>query len=482
MPELRWTLLIIGGLFVVGLALWEIRRQRQAPRQNRVDSGGPSMEAGSSSGSSPSSVGFGDGSRVRNEPVITLPELQPMDGRGEPRMSARREPTPDPPIVEVDDAAFSRLQEGAAGSTDPEIAYTEDTIALTAGDESDLDADLRDAVARRAGLGGSAAHAEDAAEVDGAEPATRAAPDYTVSDLAPSERAASQVAARGGASARAAPDHGASDAAARAASQSAARGEAGPDAADAGSHAAGAGSSSSARTSSHVAPSEAASFAASANADVPADDAATHGADEAPPSESVGFATDTDDQHTPAPRPLEAHPRPAHEAAPAGATAAGAPVVDWPTETSRKIVALRLVSQPAARFQGRAVRQALAAEGFVLGKFDIFHKAGPDDRAVLSAASLTKPGTFAMNTIDGQRFGGISLFAVLPGPLPPQETFDELLHTARALNDRLQGALQDERGEPLTPMRSASIRQSLSEGNGSTGSGASAEPLSETRQ
>jgi cell division protein ZipA len=155
------------------------------------------------------------------------------------------------------------------------------------------------------------------------------------------------------------------------------------------------------------------------------------------------------------------------EACPADATPAGTPIVEWPGEADRRIVALRLVSNPAARFLGRNLRMALAAEGFVLGKFDIFHKPGPDARAVLSAASLTKPGTFAPATIDGQRFGGLSLFAVLPGPLPPQQTFDELLSAARNLNDRLQGALQDERGEPLTPMRSASIRESLASENGS---------------
>ncbi len=80
---------------------------------------------------------------------------------------------------------------------------------------------------------------------------------------------------------------------------------------------------------------------------------------------------------------------------------------------------------------------------------------------MLSAASLTKPGTFSLSTMDSQRFGGLSLFAVLPGPLSPTATFDELLTTARSLNDRLRGALQDERGEPLTPVRSASIRDSL---------------------
>jgi FtsZ-interacting cell division protein ZipA len=168
-------------------------------------------------------------------------------------------------------------------------------------------------------------------------------------------------------------------------------------------------------------------------------------------SASVGYVRDED-----------AQPEEHGEAA----SAASGPIVDWPGEENRKIIALRLVSGPTARFLGRNVRMALAAEGFVLGKFDIFHKPGPDARALLSAASLTKPGTFASSTIDGQRFGGLSLFAVLPGPLPAQQTFDELLSTARNLNDRLQGALQDERGEPLTPMRSASIRDSLANGQG----------------
>ena len=197
-------------------------------------------------------------------------------------------------------------------------------------------------------------------------------------------------------------------------------------------------------------------------------------------SPSVGFVRreEATDETTGEWQPPVRQPAPpAADYVPAGAVAAGDPIVDWPGEESRKIVALRLVSAPTARFNGRAVRQALVAEGFVLGKFDIFHKPGPDARAMLSAASLTKPGTFAMNTIDAQRFGGLSLFAVLPGPLPAQQTFDELLTAARNLNDRLQGALQDERGEPLTPMRSSSIRDSLASGPGSRGTNGHAEPI-----
>lgn len=136
------------------------------------------------------------------------------------------------------------------------------------------------------------------------------------------------------------------------------------------------------------------------------------------------------------------------------------PIVDWPSEDVRRILALRLVSA-GERFQGRALRQALAAEGFLFGRFSIFHKPGADARALVSAASLSKPGTFTPDSMDSQRFAGLNLFAILPGPLNPTEAFEELLSSARSLNDRLQGGLQDEHGRPLTPSQIAIIRDSL---------------------
>jgi len=137
------------------------------------------------------------------------------------------------------------------------------------------------------------------------------------------------------------------------------------------------------------------------------------------------------------------------------------PIVDWPPDSMRRIVALRLIAPSSERFAGRAIRQALAAEGFVLGRFAIFHKPDEQNRAVLSAASLANPGTFNLETMDTQRFGGLSLFIVLPGSSPPPKAFEELLAAARNLNERLQGALQDERGGPLTPTRIAAIREGL---------------------
>jgi len=140
------------------------------------------------------------------------------------------------------------------------------------------------------------------------------------------------------------------------------------------------------------------------------------------------------------------------------------PLVDWPPDEERRILAVRLVAPPAERFGGRSLRQALAAEGFVLGQFAIFHKPDEERRAVLSAASLTRPGTFDMQTMDSQHYGGLSLFAVLPGPKSPPQAFEELVFTARNLNERLHGVLQDERGTPLTTARIAQLREQLSDG------------------
>lgn len=138
------------------------------------------------------------------------------------------------------------------------------------------------------------------------------------------------------------------------------------------------------------------------------------------------------------------------------------PIVEWPPEESRHIVALRLVAAQE-RFAGRALRQALAAEGFLLGKFDIFHKPDAAHRAIVSAASLTRPGTFELQTMDSQRYAGLNLFVVLPGPLPGDLAFDELVDVAHNLCERLQGELQDARGEALTGEGIEALRASLLE-------------------
>ena len=136
-------------------------------------------------------------------------------------------------------------------------------------------------------------------------------------------------------------------------------------------------------------------------------------------------------------------------------------VLAWPSESERRIVTLRVIPRTEPRFQGRALRQAFSAAGFWHGPLDIYHLPDEGGRVVLSAAALAQPGTFDPSIMDSQRFSGLNLFAVLPGPKPERETFDELVHAARQLADRLDGKLADQHGEELTPQRVARLRQSL---------------------
>lgn len=134
-------------------------------------------------------------------------------------------------------------------------------------------------------------------------------------------------------------------------------------------------------------------------------------------------------------------------------------VVDWPPESERRIVNLRIVPSRAERFGGRALRLALTAAGFEHGRFGIFHLPGPAGRALLSAASLSRPGILDPDNMDFQHFGGLNLFAVLPGPLPPDATVDRLAGAAGDIAQRLEGRVQDETGMPLDTGRMDSLRR-----------------------
>jgi cell division protein ZipA len=136
-------------------------------------------------------------------------------------------------------------------------------------------------------------------------------------------------------------------------------------------------------------------------------------------------------------------------------------VLAWPGESERRIVTLRVLPKTEPRFAGRSLRQAFGSAGFWHGPLDIYHLADAEGRVIISAAALAQPGTFDPSIMDSQRFSGLNLFAVLPGPLPEREAFDELVHAARALAERLDARITDQHGEELTAQRISRLRQSL---------------------
>lgn len=136
-------------------------------------------------------------------------------------------------------------------------------------------------------------------------------------------------------------------------------------------------------------------------------------------------------------------------------------VLAWPRESERRIVTLRVIPGSEPRFAGRTLRQAFASAGFWHGPLDIYHLPDDEGRVVVSAAALAQPGTFDPSIMDSQRFSGLNLFTVLPGPMSERDAFDALVGAARVLAERLEGAITDQHGEELTQARIHWLRQSL---------------------
>lgn len=129
-----------------------------------------------------------------------------------------------------------------------------------------------------------------------------------------------------------------------------------------------------------------------------------------------------------------------------------------PPAAPQKIFALRITAPAATPFGGRALREAISAEGLEYGRYKVFHRLHEDGEPVFSLASIKEPGTFDPATMDGASYRGVAMFAVLPGPVAPGPTFDALVESARAIADRLGGILQDDRGAVLSVARLEQMR------------------------
>jgi cell division protein ZipA len=128
---------------------------------------------------------------------------------------------------------------------------------------------------------------------------------------------------------------------------------------------------------------------------------------------------------------------------------------------AQRIVAIRVTAPSPSRFEGSLLQEAVIAEGFEFGRYEIFHRLDPVGRPVISLASLREPGTFDPATMAGAAYAGVALFSVLPGPMPAQQAFEELLTVGRALATRLGGNVQDDRGAPLSVQRISQMREEM---------------------
>lgn len=127
-----------------------------------------------------------------------------------------------------------------------------------------------------------------------------------------------------------------------------------------------------------------------------------------------------------------------------------------------RIVALRLLPRGEELLTAHAVT-ALRNLGLEHGRYGIFHRQLGTNREGFSVASLTEPGSFDLERLDGMTIAGLSFFVVLPGNGDPVARFDAMVETARALSVELAADLFDDSGSSWSSQRERYLREELIE-------------------
>lgn len=127
----------------------------------------------------------------------------------------------------------------------------------------------------------------------------------------------------------------------------------------------------------------------------------------------------------------------------------------------QRIITLRVSAAGAEQWPGLDLLTALEEHGLAHGRYQVFHRKHSDGRTLFCAASLVEPGTFDPAKMPHETYRGLTLFAVLPGPIEPLHTVETLIDTAVALARSLRGTVQDAQGASWSPERAAALREDV---------------------
>ena len=128
---------------------------------------------------------------------------------------------------------------------------------------------------------------------------------------------------------------------------------------------------------------------------------------------------------------------------------------------TQKIITVRVCGVGHSHWSGAALMAALELHGLAYGRYQVYHRKHSDGRSIFCVASLVEPGTFDLQRMAEEEYRGVTLFAVLPGPLEPLRTVDALMAAARDLARELSGTVQDAKGVPFSPQRVAALREEV---------------------
>lgn len=129
------------------------------------------------------------------------------------------------------------------------------------------------------------------------------------------------------------------------------------------------------------------------------------------------------------------------------------------------VIAFTIMAPESKAFTGKAVKAALEQHDLHFGDMQIYHRqtAGSQKQTLFSVANILDPGTLLPDRFVSMTTPGLLIFAKLPGPVNGMALFDDLLDTARGMNEQLGGVLCDETREPVSDALLESMRARILE-------------------
>ena len=137
-----------------------------------------------------------------------------------------------------------------------------------------------------------------------------------------------------------------------------------------------------------------------------------------------------------------------------------------PRDEHTRVFSLNVVARSEQGFSGADILQALLGYGLRFGDMDFFHFSevqSGTSKIQFSVANMMQPGVFDIDRMDHLQTQGLMFFLTLPGPEDMSAAFDEMLATAQALAETLDGNVLDDTRSVMTKQYIEATRQTIRE-------------------
>ncbi len=129
-----------------------------------------------------------------------------------------------------------------------------------------------------------------------------------------------------------------------------------------------------------------------------------------------------------------------------------------------KVVVLHVAAREGEQLAGSDLVVAAEKAGLSFdspGVFFRMEESQPEQPPIFSVASMIKPGTFDLRSIETLRTPGVTFIMTLPGPLSALDAWDVMLPTAQRMAELLDAQLLDDERNALGRQGIAHMRDQL---------------------